>query len=88
MYQDVSGLPISGVQHAVSGVEVDPCAEVYRCSKVNDLDAALSSDEDVFRLDVPVDNAQGVHPLAGLQNLLQEGLDDQQLLLLFTLLAL
>ena len=81
-------LPVSWVQHAVSGVEVDPCTQIHCCAEVDDLDAALSCDEDVFRLDVTVDDAQGMHPFAGLQNLLQERLDDQQLLLHVALLAL
>ena len=80
--------PVSGIQHSIQGVEVDPCAQVHSRPKVNDLNLAIGRDEDVLRLDIPMHNAQSVHPLGGFQRLLHQRLDDQQLLLLLAQLLL
>ena len=50
-------LPVSGVEHAIEGVEVDACAHVHCRAKVNDFHIALRCDQNVLRLHIPVHNA-------------------------------
>lgn len=50
-------LPVSGVQHAVEGIEVDACAHVHSSAKIDNLHVTLRRNQHILRLHVPVHDA-------------------------------
>ena len=78
----LDALPISGVQHAILGVEVDPCTKVHSSSEVNESQLALGREQDVLWLHIPVHDSQRVEPAQRSEQAPHDGLHDHVLPLL------